>query len=379
MSDRPGRATTLLLLLLLFCAPAGCGAAVVQASARAVGASADARLQAALDTARVRLGAAGAAAGVILADGRTWSGASGNGRPGRSVDVGTAFELGSVTKTYTAALVLRLVAEGRIALEDRLSRWHPGLEGAGRITVEQLLNHTHGLHDPLQEPDFVPAILAEPGRHWTLGDVTSRMRAPHFEPGAGWRYSNTGYHLLGSVVEAVTDSAFGAVLQTRLLAPLGLASTWYGVEDPPNADLAAAYIDPSGSGTAQPVSLLMPWAAFRTSAGPAGAVVATAGDAARWLHALATGAVLGEAEWRRMTAWVDRPDGNRYGLGLLRVEQPGGALLGHRGNSAGYSAAVFHDPATGATVAVLTNAHAVDVTPAVTALLAATGAEREQP
>jgi D-alanyl-D-alanine carboxypeptidase len=203
--------------------------------------------------------------------------------------------------------------------------------------------------------------------------VTARMREPHFEPGAGWRYSNTGYHLLGSIVESVTDSAFGAVLGARLLEPLELASTWYGRVDPPGADLAAAYIDPSGSGTAQPVSLLMPWAAFRTSAGPAGAVVATAVDAARWLHALATGVVLAEAEWRRMTAWVERPDGNRYGLGLLRVERPEGALIGHRGNSAGYSAAVFHDPAAGVTVAVLTNAHAVDVTPAVVALLAAAG------
>jgi D-alanyl-D-alanine carboxypeptidase len=363
----------LLLPVLLLSAPAGRGVAVAQGSDPPGGATVDAQLQAVLDTARTRLGAPGAAAAVILADGRIWSGASGSGGPGRPVGVGTAFELGSVTKTYTAALVLRLVAEGRLGLEDRLSRWHPDLEDAGRITVEQLLNHTHGLHDPLQAPDFVPTVLAEPGRHWTLADVTTRMRAPHFEPGTGWRYSNTGYHLLGAIVESVTDSAFGAVMRARLLEPLGLASTWYGSADPPGTDLAAAYIDPSGSGTAQPVSLLMPWVAFRTAAGPAGAVVATASDAARWLHALATGELLAEAGWRHMTAWVDRPDGGQYGLGLLRVERPGGALIGHRGNSAGYSAAVFHDPATGVTVAVLTNAHAVDVTPAVDALLAAAG------
>lgn len=72
-----------------------------------------------------------------------------------------------------------------------------------------------------------------------------------------------------------------------------------------------------------------------------------------------------------MTAWVDRPDGNRYGLGLLRIEGGDTPLIGHKGNSAGYSASVFHDPASGITVAILTNAHAVDVTPIGYSLLEA--------
>jgi hypothetical protein len=75
--------------------------------------------------------------------------------------------------------------------------------------------------------------------------------------------------------------------------------------------------------------------------------------------------------WERMTSWVNRPDGNRYGLGLLRLEREAGPLIGHKGNSAGYSAAVFHDPDSGVTVALLTNAHAVDVTPGAVTLLEA--------
>jgi hypothetical protein len=81
-----------------------------------------------------------------------------------------------------------------------------------------------------------------------------------------------------------------------------------------------------------------------------------------------------------MTSWVDRPDGNRYGSGLLRLEREQGPLIGHKGNSAGYSASLFHEPATGLTVAVLTNAHAIDVTPVVLALLeAASAPERDRP
>jgi D-alanyl-D-alanine carboxypeptidase len=331
----------------------------------------EAPLQAVLDSARVAMAIPGAAAAVVFPDGTAWEGAGGMAGPAAPATPGTAFELGSISKLYTAAALLRLVEEGRLALDDRLACWFPELAGAGSITVRQLLSHTHGLHDPLQEPDFIPAVLENPGRSWALADVLSRMRDPEFEPGAGWRYSNTGFHLLGAIAEKVTGSPFGEVLRARLFAPLELGHTWYGPDDPEGVALAAAYIDPSGSGHPQPVSLLMPWTAFRTSAGPAGAVVATAPDAARFLHALVTGTVLGEGQWKEMTSWVVRPDGNRYGLGVLRIEEEGGPLLGHKGNSAGYSASVFHDPSRGITVAVLTNAHAVDVTPVALALLRA--------
>jgi len=314
-------------------------------------------------------------AAVVFADGTAWEGAAGFAGPGSPATVATAFELGSVTKMYTGALVLSLAAEGRLRLEDPLARWFPEVPGAEAITVRHLLNHTHGLHDPLQEPDFVPSVLAEPTRSWTLEDVLARMGEPHFEPGDGWRYSNTGFHLLGAIVEEITTSSFGAALRACLLNSPGLGSTWYGAEDPEDLPVAAAYIDPSGSGEPQPVSLFMPWTAFRTSAGPAGAVVAKAGDAARFLHRLATGSLLTRESWDEMTSWVDRPDGHRYGLGLLRIEEEGRLLLGHKGNSAGYSASVFHDTSTGITVAVLTNGHAVDVTPIAIGLLDAAAAQ----
>lgn len=342
---------------------------LVVTSATPASAAQDIPLQTVLDSARTALGLPGTAAAVILADGTHWEGASGLARPGSYASPRTSFELGSITKLHTATLVLGLAEKGRLGLGDRLEQWFPDLPGAGSITVRQLLSHTHGLHDPLQDPDFVPDVLANPTRVWTLEDLLKRMGDPHFEPGARWRYSNTGFHLLGAVVEAVTDSDFRHALEAHLLEPMGLRHTWYGLDDPEGADLAAAYIDPSGADNPQPVSLLMPWTAFRSSAGPAGAVVSTAKDTARFLHLLVTGRILSEAGWLEMTTWVDRPDGHRYGLGILRIEDGHRSLLGHKGNSAGYSAAAFHDLESGITVVVLANAHAVDVTPAVTALL----------
>jgi D-alanyl-D-alanine carboxypeptidase len=327
--------------------------------------------QAVLDSMRSSLGAPGASAAVILSDGTVWTGASGIRAPGLPTDPETPFELGSVTKIYTAALALRLVADGVIALDDPLSRWHPDLPGAERITVEQLLNHTHGLHDPMQDPDFVPAVLQNPVRVWTLDDLLERMGEPGFPPGEGWAYSNTGFHLVGSILEHETGETLEDLFRDRLLEPLGLAGTWYVAGEAPARPLAAAFIDVTGDGSPEPVSLLMPWTAFRSSAGPAGAMIATARDAARWLHALAGGEVLDEGGWSRMTTWVERPDGNRYGLGLLRIEGENGTLIGHKGNSAGFSASAFHDPKTGITVVVLTNTHATDVTSAVEALMGA--------
>lgn len=326
-------------------------------------------LQFVLDSARTSMEIPGAAACVIFTDSSMWEGVSGLARPGSPVNVSTAFELGSVSKIYTANTVLKLMEEDRLNLEDRLYTWFPNIPNSGSITITQLLNHTHGLHDPLQEPDFVPAIMEDPTKMWTLDDLISRMQDPYFEPGAGWHYSNIGFHILGAIIEAVTDSTFNEVLSARVLKPLKLDNTWYGSQNPEGKDLAAAYIDPLGSGDPKPVSLLMPWTAFRTSAGPAGAVVSTATDAARFLHGLMTGSVLEEAEWNRMTNWVDRPDGYRYGAGLLQIKNEGKFLLGHKGNSAGYSASAFHDQSLGITVIVLTNGHAVDVTPIVTTLL----------
>lgn len=340
----------------------------------------DATLQLVLDSAREALGAPGASAAVVFADGRTWRGVSGLAGPGRPVEPATAFELGSVTKTYTAALVLQLVEAGRLRLDDTLAGWYPDLSGARRITLRQLLNHTSGLHDPLQEDEYVPAMLENPGKAWTTEEILARLGAPYHPPGAGWHYTNTGFQLAGRIAEQVADSAIGVLFRSHLFGPLGLARTWYAPTAPVPEPRSEAWIDINSDGRPEPVSLFIPMTAFRTSGGAAGGLASSAEDAARWLHALAGGRVLSPAMWSAMTSWVDRPDGDRYGLGLLGLVEDGDVrLVGHKGNSAGFSAAVFHDPATGLTAAVLTNAHAADVTPAVRALLSAASAASSSP
>jgi D-alanyl-D-alanine carboxypeptidase len=354
--------------------------AVVLAALGAPSQSADSALQASLDSSHAALAAPGAGAAVIFRDGRAWSGVSGIAATGVALDSETVFQLASVTKTYTAALALLLVEAGTLHLDDPLSTWYPDFVNASRITIRQLLNHTSGLHDPMQESDFVGAVLADPARTWAPEDLFARMKDPYFEPGAGWHYTNTGYHLLGRILEQVTGESIAALVRTRLIERIGLGRTYFGAVDSVPAPTAHAFIDIDDDGTPEDVSLFMSNTGFMTSAGAAGAILASASDAARYAEALHTGQLLSAQSYDAMTSWVDRPDGNRYGLGLLRVELDGTVLYGHRGNSAGFSAAVWHAPERGLTLAVLTNAHAVAVTPIVRALLSAVDAtENKEP
>jgi D-alanyl-D-alanine carboxypeptidase len=340
-------------------------AALVPALARAQ----EAALQHTLDSLRTALGAHGASAAVVFPDGRLWAGASGEAHAGAPVTDSTRFEIGSITKTFTAALVLRLAQEGRLRPDDTLARWVPDFPGAAGITLRQLLNHTSGLADVFQHPRYIPSVLRDPARRWRPADAFALLGEPHFAPGAGWRYSNTGYLLLGLVIERASGRSVSAALRGRLLEPLALRHTVFEAEEERGGPRAHAFVDFDRNGTADDLSVLMPPTALHTSAFTAGAMTSTGQDLARWLHALHTGGVVDSARYAEMTQLVERPDGHRYGLGVLVVGRGAEALYGHAGNSTGFSAAAFHSRADRVTVAILTNAHAQPMLAAARALL----------
>lgn len=344
--------------------------------ALALQAPADSALAVTLDSARAAIGAPGAVAALIHPDGRLWTGASGVAATGRPALPSTPFEIGSVTKSYVAAAVIRLAARGAVDLDAAVVRYLPEAPVPEGATVRQLLNHTAGLADPMDNPGWVPQVLANPGRAWTPDDILALMGEPKFAPGAGWAYSNGGYVLLGQLLAERTGRTVGQALHDLVLEPLGLEATWFVAEDAPPSGIAHAYIDINGDGAPDDVGGFLPMTAFRTSASTAGALAATAGDVARFMRALHAGDALGRPWHGQMLTLVDRPDGLRYGLGVLVIpDLAGDEGWGHKGNSAGFSAAAFHVARTGTTVVVLTNAHLVDVTPVAAALLRAVSPE----
>ncbi|MFG2568409.1 serine hydrolase domain-containing protein [Streptomyces sp. NPDC048567] len=255
------------------------------------------------------------------------------------------FRIGSATKTFTAAVVLQLVGEGRMSLDDTVERWLPGVvRGHGndgrRITVRQLLRHTSGLRDVAPEVaalNSAAGYRAERLRTYTPGELVrlAVSDAPRFPPGRGWSYSNTNYVLAAMIIEEVTGRSWAREVKARIIRPLGLSGTSVPGTSPlvlgPHAHGYAAF----GTGEDTDVTTLDPSMAIGS-----GAIISTAHDLNRFYAALLGGRLLAPAQLAEMTDTVDAPElGVRYGLGIAEIPLScGGTYFGHRGELLGYTA-----------------------------------------
>ena len=343
----------------------------------------EARLQATLDRARVKLGAPGASVTILFPDGTAWSGVSGlaNVAGGTPVTPDTAFAFASMSKTFTSAVVLELVDEGRLRLSDSAAGLlPPGLPITldRRITVAMLLDHTSGLADYFLNPKIDAALQRAPTRTWTANDALRFVGKRLSPPGKAWHYANTNYLLLGLIVERVTGRSLAAEIRDRLLAPLALGSTWYQAVEEPRTSLAHGYRLVGTKTTAKPIDLadgsgVAPFRSVVTAAGGAGSIAGTSDDLARWARALYGGDVLGPAgtglllsDFNKTTGYLP---GVSYGYGVQALSIDGHPSLGHSGRLLGFRGAVRHFPIEGVTIAVLTNQSRADADTIVRALM----------
>ncbi len=326
-----------------------------------------ARLALTLDSIRTAIGATGASAAIIFPGGKTWLGVSGEAWSGTPVTTATVFDAGSITKSYTAALVLRLVHEGVFALDDSLTRWFPGLPGGDGVTVKELLRQTSGLADYARHPGFLPEIRSKMAAPWPPEENLRFIGEPGFASGARWEYSNTNYLLLGLIAARATKRPYSQLLREYVLDLLLLTRTFVAGEDTVPQPRAHAFLDFTGDGKPDDLSAFVPDPALTRGAGGAGAVVATAADVATFTRAYYTGATV--ALELASTTWIERGDGWQYGFGVIAAPYDDDLLLGHLGNTAGQSAGVWHAQTAGVTVAILSNVHGVHMAEPVRALL----------
>jgi CubicO group peptidase (beta-lactamase class C family) len=191
------------------------------------------KLQSALDRVRASSGARGLAAAVITSSGM-WQGTSGFSVPSSDVSIQPQmrFSIASMTKTFTAALIMQLAEEGKLNLDDPISRWvdnYPNITNT--ITIRQLLTHTSGIYDFTDNPGYLTLITKTPEKQVTLSEVLALVGAPRFPPGRNWEYSSTGFTLLGMVAEAITRQPVHLEFRRRFLEPLQLRGTYL---KPPN-------------------------------------------------------------------------------------------------------------------------------------------------
>jgi D-alanyl-D-alanine carboxypeptidase len=303
------------------------------------------------DTAAVhRAGAIGVAAVLDTPSGTATAGAGeADLRTGAPMRSDAHYRAGSTVKTLVATVALQLVGEGRLALDDTVDRWLPGVvSGHGndgrRITVRQLLQHTSGLRGYTSIPEVFPAGYSARGyyenrfRHYTAGELVAAAvgHPPNSEPGAAYRYSNTNYVVIGMIIERVTGHPWRSEVRDRVIRPLGLTGTSLPGDQPYlPAPYAHGYHTYAEDGRRVDTTVFN-----STAADASGDLVTTPMDVNRFFGALLTGRLLRPAELAEMRRTVPIPDepGRRAGLGLETTPLScGGFYWHHGGNALGYS------------------------------------------
>jgi D-alanyl-D-alanine carboxypeptidase len=263
----------------------------------------------------------------------------------RPMSIGDRFRIGSVTKSFIATIVLQLVNEGKLSLEDSVEKWLPGVVPNGSaITIRELLSHRSGLFDYVSDKQLLAPYLNGHLDHvWTPLQII-RMATKHkplFAPGAPGKqsYSNTGYVVLGLVIEKVTGHSLAEQLKARIFRPLGLEHTSFPSSPNIGGRHAHGYTKVLG-GAPVDISEISP-----SLFGAAGGIVSTPADVAHFYRALFQGRLLPKHLVNEMKAPEGRAAGHPdllYGLGLYRQPLSCSLVWGHNGDTPAYDVNAFN-------------------------------------
>lgn len=256
----------------------------------------------------------------------------------------TKFRIGSVTKEFTAAAVLRLVDEQKLSLDDPIEKYLQNIPASwGKATIRELLQHTSGIPSYTRHDDFDDKLIRIKHTPQQIIDLM-KDKPLDFEPGTKFRYSNTGYFLLGRVIEAVSGLSYPDYLEQKLLKPLNLTNTGYDDGRRILANFAQDYTDHGDHvRRSSPVDMSNMYAA--------GAMYATVDDLLAWQQMLLNGKVLSSAS----TAAMFTDAGHHYGLGWFVRERFSRKVYEHGGALKGFHSMLAYYPEDRLTVIVLSN------------------------
>jgi D-alanyl-D-alanine carboxypeptidase len=261
------------------------------------------------------------------------------------------FRVGSITKQFTAVAILMLMEEGKLSLDDEITRFWPDYPTHGRrITVEHLLTHTSGIHSYTEMPEWRPRMLQQV----TPAELIAifRDQPMDFAPGEDWHYNNSGYALLGAVVEQVSGQPWGDFLRTRIFQPLGMRDTRYEAQ----GDVIPRRIPGYAKGQDGAIRNADPGSV--THAYAAGAIRSTVDDLLRWQLAVERGELLRPETWRRAHQPYRLADGRGtgYGFGWFVARTANRPSIEHGGDINGFSSNGLWIPSERLHVIVLSNA-----------------------
>jgi CubicO group peptidase (beta-lactamase class C family) len=255
----------------------------------------------------------------------------------------TKYRIGSVTKQFAAAAILRLNEEGKLQLDDKLSKYFPDYPKGDSVTIHMLLNHTSGIKNYTDLAEFWPKAIL-PLTHDSM--IALFKNKPYdFSPGSQWNYSNSGYYLLGVIVEKVSGKNFTDFLQQEIINKAGLKNTSMDRLDSVLAFRAKGYAKNRTGGFSQ--------AMFISMEGPysAGAMFSTVEDLVRWTKALHENKILSQAFTQKMIT----PYLGKYGYGLLIDSLKTHKRVWHNGGIPGFSSHLSYYPSDDLYVAAISN------------------------
>ena len=313
------------------------------------------KLQNILDAGISKYNVPGVSAAVIFPNEKKWIGVSGVSHDTVAIKPEMLFAIGSITKTFVAALTLKLVEEGVLSLNDPLSKWlpsYPHIDSA--VTIRQLLNHTSGIYMFWSNQKIWDDLKKDRTKIWTPEEVLSYIKEPYFPPGEGYRYSNTNYLLMAMIIEKVTGSNLSTEFREWFWKPLSIENAYLSIQEeiPDNqAHVFGDYFNNDGSNRDL---TYLPRASHESITFGSAGLFMTAEDLARWCYALFEGQILNQQSMNEM---LDM-NKNNYGLGVERFGKSigyGKEALGHSGANIGTSVYMVHLPDHHFSVVVMIN------------------------
>lgn len=265
----------------------------------------------------------------------------------------TKSRIGSHTKQFIASAILKLQEEGKISVNDKLSKFIPDFPRGDEVTIHHLLTHTSGIHSFTNKPEFNKYVTCEAKAEDIIDSI---KKDPYdFNPGEKQAYNNSGYFILGYIIEKITGEPYGDYLKKTFFDPLGMKNT--GVHDSRTIYENEAYGYSYENGKfVKATNWNMSWA------GGAGSLYSTVGDLFLWNEAVFNGKVLNEESFKSALTPVKLNDGTEaralgggYGYGWLMLENRGLKLITHGGGLAGFNSALIRYPDINATIVVLQN------------------------
>ena len=255
------------------------------------------------------------------------------------------FQLGSITKQFTAAVILKLQEENKLNVSDKLSKFFPGYLKGDSITIEQLLTHTSGIYSYTNDGNFMSTEVSKPHSKEQMMALF-KDKPLDFSPGSGWNYSNSGYSLLGYIIESVTNRPYEEAVRRYIFTPLNMTHSGFDFANLKSPDKTTGYFMLNAT-NAPPAPIVDSTVAYS-----AGSIYSTTGDLYLWHKALEQNIILSKAQQEKAYT----PVKNNYGYGWSIDSIEGKRRVGHGGGIPGFVTNESRVPEDDIDIVLLSNA-----------------------